>query len=57
MATVSGLGTYGLEDSGLGSQRIVFDNVIEAKRLAIEIKEVHGGSKYSDCCISEIECF
>ena len=50
-------GDWELEDSGLGSQRIVFDNVIEAKRLTIEIKEVYNGSKYDDCCISEIKCF
>lgn len=50
-------GDYELEDSGLGSQRIVFDNVIEAKRLTIEIEEVYSGAKYDDCCISEIGCF
>lgn len=51
------VGEYKIEDRGLKSQRIKFDKVVEAKKLTFEIRDVYSGSKYKDCCISEIECF
>ena len=51
------IGEYKIEDRGLKSQRIKFDEVIEAKKLTFEIKGTYSGTKYEDCCISEIECF
>lgn len=51
------IGEYKIEDKGLKSQRIKFGKVVEAKKLTFEIRDVYSGTKYQDCCISEIECF
>lgn len=48
---------FKLKDQGLGSQRIEFDEPVDAVSLRIEIMDVYEGTKYEDCCISEIECF
>lgn len=51
------VGSFDLKDSGLGSQNIVFDEPVIAKTIAIEIEAVYAGSKYDDCCISEIDFY
>lgn len=47
--------TFKLKDAGLGSQTIMFAEPFEASSVTIEIKDIYAGSKYKDCCISEVE--
>lgn len=51
------IGTFKLDDSGLVSRKIVFDEPIEASSIMVEISDVYQGSKYDDCCISEMSFY
>lgn len=51
------VGSFTLEDAGLDSQTIVFAQPVDASSIRIEILSTYEGSKYLDCCISEIQCF
>lgn len=51
------IGSFELKDAGLCSQKIVFEEPIIAKSLTIKITDVYPGSKYEDCCISEIDFY
>ena len=51
------VGSFSLEDAGLDSQTITFDQPVDASSIRIEILSTYEGSKYLDCCISEIQCF
>lgn len=51
------IGDFELKDSGLCSQKIVLEEPIIAKSLTIKITDVYPGSKYEDCCISEIDFY
>lgn len=48
------IGDFELKDSGLCSQKIALEEPIITKSLTIKITDVYPGSKYEDCCISEI---
>lgn len=51
------VGSFELKDSGLHSQKVVLEEPIIAKSLTIKITDVYPGSKYEDCCISEIDFY
>lgn len=49
--------TINLTDTGLTSQTFNFTKPVVGKEIMFKIKDVYSGSKYSDCCISEINVF
>lgn len=51
------IGNFELKDFGLRSQKVVLEEPIIAKSLTIKITDVYPGSKYEDCCISEIDFY
>lgn len=49
--------TKTLADSGLTSQTVDFGRTVNTNDLRIVIDSVYPGTKYSDCCISEIKAY
>ena len=49
--------TVSLADSGLTTQKFTFAKPVEGKEITFKIADVYSGTKYNDCCISEITVF
>lgn len=49
--------TMTLKDAGRTYQEFVFDTPLITSEITFEILSVYPGSKYADCCISEITCY
>lgn len=46
-----------LNDAKLAHQEVKFPEPVVTDSITIEILSVYDGSKYDDCCISEIKCY